>query len=71
MRSRVVQADPFSAFDRERVKTILKEEDEKEQYSFEKDNIGNLNEEDFEKLVSERHLRIQFEKEKQKCTQLL
>jgi organic radical activating enzyme len=68
---KVVAADPFSAFDKEKVKQMLKEEDEKEVYSYEKDNIGGLGEEDFEKLVQERMLRIQFEKEKQKCTQLL
>jgi hypothetical protein len=66
--SKVIAADPFAAFDRERVKNILKEEDEKEVYSYEKDNIGGLTEEDFDKLVQERQLRIQFEKEKQKCT---
>ena len=49
--SRVVGADPFSLFDKEKVKQILKEEDEKETYSYEKDNIGGLNEEDFEKLI--------------------
>jgi len=68
---KVVGADPFSLFDKEKVKQLLKEEDEKEVYSYEKDNIGGLGEEDFEKLVQERMLRIQFEKEKQKCTQLL
>ena len=60
-------SDPFSLFDKDRVKTVIKEEDEKEVYSYDKDNIGGLNEEDFEKLVQERQLRIQFEKEKQKC----
>lgn len=52
--SKVVAADPFSAFDKENVKNVIKEEDEKESYSFEKDNIGGLTEEDFEKLVEER-----------------
>jgi hypothetical protein len=47
----VVVADPFSAFDREKVKGTLKEEEEKEVYSYEKDNIGGLSEEDFDKLV--------------------
>ena len=48
---KVVGADPFSPFDKEKVKQLLKEEDEKEVYSYEKDNIGGLGEEDFEKLV--------------------
>jgi hypothetical protein len=65
---RVVLSDPYSAFDREKIKGILKEEDEQETYSYEKDNIGGLNEEEFEKLISERMLRIKFEKEKTKCT---
>jgi len=48
---KVVASDPFSAFDKEKIKTILKEEEEKETYSYEKDNVGGLNEEDFDKLV--------------------
>jgi hypothetical protein len=68
---RIVISDPFSAFDKEKVKQNLKEEDEKEVYSYEKDNIGGLSEEDFEKLVEERYIRIGYEKEKNKCTQLL
>jgi hypothetical protein len=56
--SKIVAADPFSAFDKENVKQQIKEEDEKEEYSYEKDNIGGLSEEDFEKLVQERFLRI-------------
>ena len=49
--SRIILADPYSAFDREKVKTNLKEEDEQETYSYEKDNIGGLNEEEFEKII--------------------
>lgn len=58
MMSKVVGADPYSAYDREKVKALLKEEDEKETYSYEKDNIGGLGEDDFDKLVQERQLRI-------------
>jgi hypothetical protein len=68
---RVVAADPFSAFDKEKVKAALKEEDEKEVYNYDRDNVGGLSEEDFEKLVQERYIRIQYEKEKAKCAALL
>jgi len=33
------------------VKEILKEEEERETYDFEKDNIAGLNEEEFDKMV--------------------
>ena len=49
--SRVVGADPFSPYDKERVKQLLKEEEEKEVYSYEKDRIGDISEDDFDKLV--------------------
>jgi len=48
---KVVASDPFSAFDKDKIKSVLKEEEEKETYSYEKDNVGGLNEEDFDKLV--------------------
>jgi hypothetical protein len=69
--SKIIGADPFSAFDKEAVKNSLKEEEEQEVYSYEKDNFGGLSEEDFEKLVSERITRVQLEKEKHKCATLL
>ena len=54
----MVASDPFAAFDKEKVKTAIKEDDEKEVYSYERDNVGGLSEEDFEKLVQERYIRI-------------
>ena len=33
------------------MKEILKEEEERETYDFEKDNIAGLNEEEFDKMV--------------------
>jgi|LauGreDrversion4_2_1035121.scaffolds.fasta_scaffold17743_4 hypothetical protein len=56
--AKVVASDPFAAFDKEKVKTAIKEDDEKEVYSYERDNVGGLSEEDFEKLVQERYIRI-------------
>lgn len=69
--ARIIPADPYAAFDREKVKALIKEEDEKEVYSFEKDNIAGLSEEDFEELVRDRQIRVQYEKEKQRCATLL
>jgi len=49
--SRVVELDPFASIDKEKIKLLLKEEEEKEIYVFEKDNVAGLNEEDFDRLV--------------------
>lgn len=64
--AKVVTLDPFSGIDKEKIKVILKEEEEKEQYNFEKDNIAGLGEEDFDKLVQERYNRIEMEKDRAK-----
>ena len=37
------EIDPFSSVDKERVKQILKDEDELEVYDYEKDNVADLN----------------------------
>ena len=55
--AKVIAIDPFNSIDKEKIKVILKEEEEKEVYNFEKDNIG-LSEEEFDKLVEERYRRI-------------
>lgn len=64
--SKVVELDPFSAIDKDKIKIVLKEEDEKEVYLFEKDNVAGLSEEDFDKLVQERYNRIEMEKDRTK-----
>lgn len=48
---KVIELDPFCQIDKDRIKVLLKEEDEKEVYVYERDNIGGLSEEDFDKLV--------------------
>jgi hypothetical protein len=63
----VVELDPFSAVDKGRIKEVLKEEDEREEYNYEKDNqINGLAEEDFGRLVQERYTRAEMDKDKQK-----
>lgn len=47
----IVELDPFSGVDKNKVKEILKEEEEKEVYDYEKDNVAGLTEEDFDRLV--------------------
>lgn len=64
--AKIVELDPFSSIDKEKIKIQLKEEDEKEVFNFEKDNVAGLNEEDFDKLVQERYNRIEMEKDRQK-----
>lgn len=49
--SRVVENDPFANIDREKIKAILKEEEERENYQYERDNVAGLSEEDFDRLV--------------------
>ena len=44
----------------------MKEEEELEQYDFEKDNVAGLEEDQFERLVQERHNRAEMEKGKSK-----
>lgn len=58
--------DPFSAVDIARVKEIVKEKDDREQYDFEKDNVAGLTEDDFERLVQERYSRAEMDKDKEK-----
>ena len=48
---RVVELDPFSNIDKEKIKQVLKEDEEKESYNFEKDAFANFSEEDFDRLV--------------------
>jgi hypothetical protein len=62
----IVEVDPFSTVDKDRVKEIMKEEDEKENFDFEKDNVVGLAEDDFDRLVQERYSRAEMEKDKQK-----
>ena len=64
--SKIVPLDPFLTIDKDKVKATLKEEEDKEAYSYEKDNISGLSEEDFEKLVQERYNRIEMEKDRTK-----
>ena len=62
----IVELDPFTGVDRNRVKQILKDDDEREQFDFEKDNVTGLSEEDFERLVQERYSRVEMNKDKEK-----
>lgn len=66
MLAQVVELDPFEKIDKARIDEILASMDEKETYDFEKNDIGGLNEDDFEKLVGERQIRAEMDKQKQK-----
>jgi len=57
---------PYKEVDKKRVKDILKDDDQIEVFDFERDGIQGLNEEEFDKLVQERHIRADMDKEKQK-----
>lgn len=64
--TRVVELDPFCSIDKDKIKVQIKEEEEKEIYLFEKDNVAGLSEEDFDKLVQERYNRVEMEKDRTK-----
>ena len=38
----IIVLDPFSTIDRQKIKELLKEEDEIETYDYEKDNVADL-----------------------------
>jgi hypothetical protein len=61
----IVDLDPFSKADKLRVKELLKEEEEREHYDYEKDRIGDMGEADFEKLQQERATRVEMDKAKE------
>jgi hypothetical protein len=67
--SGIVDLDPFNGVDKARVKEILKEEDDREQYDYERDNVAGLSEDDFRRLVSERASRAEMDKDKDKLQQ--
>jgi len=48
------------------VKAIIKDDEEKEVYSYERDNVAGLSEDDFDRLVQERYNRIEMEKDRNK-----
>lgn len=62
----VIDLDPFCAIDKSRIKEILKEEDDREHYDYDKDNVAGLGEDDFRRLVSERQSRAEMDKDKDK-----
>lgn len=62
----VVELDPFSVVDKNQITKQIQDEDEVEQFDYEKDNVGNLNPDDFDKLVQEREARVQMNKDKEK-----
>ena len=59
----IVELDPFSVIDKSGIKEILKEEDERENYT-RADKIGELNDEDWDKLVNQRQIRVLMDKDK-------
>jgi len=56
--------DPYSIVDSNEIKKKFIEENKKENYSYERDNIQNLSPEEFELLVEERMHRIEMDKQR-------
>lgn len=62
----IIDLDPFCGVDKARVKEIIKEEEEQENYEYERDNVAGLSPEEFEQLVQERLSRAEMEKDKER-----
>jgi len=62
----IIDLDPFSGIDKERIRKQIREEDDREIFDFDKDNVGGLNEDEFERLVQERYTRVDMNKDKEK-----
>ena len=61
--------DPYVIVDTNAIKKKFAEENAKEHYSFEKDNIQNMSPEEFDQLVEERMNRIKMNKEREEMEQ--
>lgn len=63
----IVDLDPFKDIDRDHfVKQIKDNEDDREVFDLEKDNVAGLDEQQFDELVRQRYLRVDMNKDKEK-----
>ena len=62
----VIDLDPFSGIDKDRISKAIQDEDEVEQFDYDKDNVGNLAPDQFKNLIHEREARVQMNKDKEK-----
>jgi len=62
----IVDLDPFAGIDREHIKKQIKDDDEREMFDHEKDNVAGLTEDEFERLIQERYSRVDMNKDKEK-----
>jgi hypothetical protein len=67
--SQLCQLDPYTVTDETYIKKKFAEDNAKEHYSFEKDNIANLSPEEFDLLVEERMHRIEMNKQREDMDQ--
>ena len=64
--SQLNELDPYIIVDKNAVKKVIQEENSRENYTYEKDNIQNLSPEEFDNLVEERMNRLEMNKQKEK-----
>lgn len=62
----VNEFDPYNVVEKDKINKQIQDEDEVENFDFEKDNIGTLSQEEFEKLCLERETRVQMNIDKDK-----
>jgi hypothetical protein len=60
-----VDLDPFGQHDRKRVKEILKEEENVDEFDYQRDKIGEMTGEEFNLLKQERGIRVDMDKKKE------
>lgn len=69
MLSQISELDPYGVVDANIIKKRFVEENAKEHYSYERDNIQGLSPEEFDTLVEERMNRIEMNKQKEEMEQ--
>jgi hypothetical protein len=62
----IVELDPFKDIDRDHFVAQIKEDDDREVFDFEKDNVAGLDENQFDELTRQRYLRVDMNKDKEK-----
>ena len=61
----IVDLDPFAQHDKKRVKEILKEEENVDDFDYNRDKIGEMSMEEFNLLKQERNIRVDMDKKKE------
>ena len=61
----IIDLDPFSQHDKKRVKERLKEHENEDEFDFNRDRIGEMTLDEFDKLIEERKTRVEMDRTKE------